>query len=297
MAAAKGVSTYVRYALPNGRRTIRIVIVTQEDPFYLPLFFRTFFQLYRQSNAAHVETQPVDVRGVLIQQALGNRTRRGLAKRIWSLYGTVGFIRMGVRYAWKTALRLLGPAGPTVQGYCKRAAVPLLVFPADPQEQRSRPNDANGVKFRAFLRAESIDLVVSVSASQIFKADVLAAPPLGCINLHNAPLPRYRGMLPNFWQLYYREHESVLTIHQMVEDLDRGDVLHRERTPITSTMSLEQLIRTTKIRSAHALWDLLLRIVDTGVRTEPLSNEPGSYHTWPTREQARTLRRSGRKLL
>lgn len=273
------------------------MIVTQEDPFYIPLFFRTFLQLYRQSHETSTESRSVEICGVLIQQALGNRTRRGLAKRIWSLYGTLGFVRMGMRYAWKTALRLLGPASPTVRGYCKRAGVPLLAFPADPQEQNARPNDANGVKFRAFLRAESIDLVVSVSASQIFKADVLATPPLGCINLHNAPLPRYRGMLPNFWQLYYREHESVLTIHQMVEDLDRGDVLHREVTPITSTMSLEQLIRTTKIRSAHALWDLLLRIVEVGVRTEPLPKEQGSYHTWPTREQARTLQRSGRRLL
>lgn len=287
----------MRYALPDGRRTIRIVVVTQEDPFYLPLFFRTFLQLYRRSRANGHATSPVDLRGVMIQPALGNRTRRGLAKRIWSLYGTVGFVRMGVRYTWKTVLSLLGSAAPTVRGYCKRTGVPLIEFAADPQRPYARANDANAPEFAALLRAESVDLVVSVAAAQIFRAALLATPPLGCINLHNAPLPRYRGMLPNFWQLYYGERESVLTVHRMVEDVDRGDVLHRESTPITATMSLEDLIRTTKIGSAHALWGVLTRIVDQGVQTEPLPTEPGSYHTWPTRDQARTLRRSGRKLL
>ncbi|MCG8480379.1 MAG: hypothetical protein MI724_14900, partial [Spirochaetales bacterium] len=224
---------------------------------YIPLFFREFFKRYRASIEKHSDDAPVEVRGVMIQQALGNRTARGLAKRIWSLYGAVGFCRVGVRYVWKKALRLLGPLAPTVAAHCRRAGVPLLSFPLDPGRGITRPNDANGEAFRTFLRDREIDLVVSVSASQIFKAEVLSTPPLGCINLHNAPLPHYRGMLPNFWQLYHGETHSVLTIHRMVEDLDRGDILLQEATPITPDMSLEDLIRATKRRSAAALWSLL----------------------------------------
>lgn len=287
----------MRYAVPAGRRTIRIAIVTQEDPFYIPLFFREFLTLYRTSIDEHSDAVPVDVRGVMIQRALGNRTSRGLAKRIWSLYGTVGFLRVGVRYVWKKALRLLGPLAPTVAAYCGAAGVPLLSFPPDREHGAARANDANGDAFRTFLRDQRIDLVVSVSASQIFKAAVLSTPPLGCINLHNAPLPRYRGMLPNFWQLYHGEEHSVLTIHQMVEDLDRGDILLQESTPISPGMSLEELIRTTKRRSAVSLWNLLTRIVEEGIETRPLPDEEGSYFTWPTREAARELRRRGRRLL
>ncbi len=287
----------MRYAVPAERRTIRIAIVTQEDPFYIPLFFREFFRLYRASIDEHSGAAPVAVKGVMIQQALGNRTSRGLAKRIWSLYGTVGFLRVGARYVRKKALRLLGPFAPTVAAYCKSANVPLLSFPPSPEHGTTRPNDANGEAFRTFLRDQKVDLVVSVSASQIFKAEVLSTPPLGCINLHNAPLPHYRGMLPNFWQLYHGETRSVLTIHRMVEDLDHGDILVREVTPITPEMSLEELMRTTKIRSAAALWALLTRIVDAGVETSPLPDEEGSYFTWPTREEAREFRRRGRRLL
>jgi methionyl-tRNA formyltransferase len=282
------------YRLPTDQHSFRVVIVTQEDPFYIPLFFREFYRVAAAAassrNSAAVQTPrvPIDIAGVMIQRALGNRTAKGLAKRIWRLYGTGGFLVMGARYAWRKALGLLGPWAPTVAGYSRRAGVPVLEFES---------NDANGEQFLEFLKRESIDLVVSVSASQIFKKPVLTTPPLGCINLHNAPLPHYRGMLPNFRQLYHGESESVLTIHQMVEDLDKGDILAQAATPITDTMSLEQLMRESKRRSARVLWDTLVEMTDAGVETRPLPDEEGSYYTWPTREEARELRRRGRRLL
>ncbi len=256
---------------------MRVLIVTQEDPFYIPLFFREFFRDSRDD---------IHVVGVAIQKPLGNRTARGLAKRIRSLYGTLGFVVMGLRYLWRKILGLAGRWAPTVRGLCRRYDVPLV-----------EETDANSDAFLNLLVEKSVDLIVSVSASQIFRAPVLAATPLGCINLHNAPLPRYRGMLPNFWQLYYGETESVLTIHRMVAELDAGAILLQRSTPITDSMSLEQLIRLTKIRSAHALWDLLEQLRDGTATESPMPQTGGSYHTWPTREEARELRRRGRRLL
>ncbi|MFW5695720.1 MAG: formyltransferase family protein [Alkalispirochaeta sp.] len=273
------------YRLPPDQQRFRIVIVTQEDPFYIPLFFREF---YRAAGRDRQPRIPIEIAGVMIQRALGNRTAKGLAKRIWRLYGTGGFLVMGARYAWRKGLSLLGRWAPTVAGYSGRAGVPILELSA---------NDANSEEFIAFLKRESIDLVVSVSASQIFKEPVLSTPPLGCINLHNAPLPHYRGMLPNFRQLYHGEKESVLTIHQMVRDLDKGDILAQAATPITDSMSLEQLMRETKKRSARVLWETLVKMTEEGVETRPLPEEEGSYYTWPTREEARELRRRGRRLL
>lgn len=276
------------------REPLRIAMVTQEDPFYIPLFFREFFRLaeVRQELApaaapASIPTSgtPVELKGIMIQRALGNKTSKGLAKRIWRLYGTLGFVRMGFRYvAAKIGARLLPRR--SLAGLARGAGVPLL-----PME------DANGEEFLTFVRENRIDLVISVSASQIFKGEILSAPTYGCINLHNAPLPHYRGMLPNFWQLYHGEGESVLTIHQMVEDLDKGDILLRRATPITKEMSLEDLIRTTKLRSARALWHLLDRFATATVTVTPLPDEEGSYFTWPSREQAKELTRRGRKLL
>jgi methionyl-tRNA formyltransferase len=277
-----------RLTLPTAPlgRALRVCIVTQEDPFYIPLFFREFFA--RPSDE-------YEVVGVMIQPPLGTRTARALVRRMWSLYGTFGSIRIGVRYV------LARIAARTVAWYARRAGVALLECDAEPsigsRTGRAIPNNANGPSFLSWIKSERIDLIVSVSASQIFRAGVLAAPRFGAINLHNAPLPRYRGMLPNFRQLEAGERESVLTIHEMRVELDRGDVLLQSGTPILSGMSLDRLIRETKTRSARSLHDLLIAISRGEAQLRPLPDDVGSYFGWPTREEARAFRRRGGRLL
>ena len=63
-----------------------------------------------------------------------------------------------------------------------------------------------------------LDLVISINASQKFKSEILALPRLGCINVHGALLPRYRGRLPSFWVLANGEKETGTTVHFMNEE-------------------------------------------------------------------------------
>lgn len=272
-------------------RPLRVCIVTQEDPFYIPLFFREFL----------INPPPIDLRGIMIQPPLGSRGARDLAGRIWSLYGAFGFIRIGFRYLGAKLRQRVWPRDMSVAYYAEKAGIPLLSFPPEPSLRsktgRQIPNNANGPTFIGWLRDQEIDLIVSVSASQIFRATVLSTPTFGAINLHNAPLPWYRGMLPNFRQIAAGERESVLTIHEMRVQLDRGDILLQRGTPIEPGMSLDALIRATKIQSARALRDLLESIARGEATLTPLPDEEGSYFRWPTRAEARAFRRRGGRLL
>ncbi len=273
-------------------RPLRIVIVTQEDPFYIGTFFKEF--LVRKETACGV----ADIRGVMVQPSLGSTSRLALAGRVWSLYGTLGFFRMLFRYA---ASKI---SGSGIDRSCREADVEMLHFPperaagATSERASARPpaeNNVNGASFLGWIEDQKIDLVVSVSASQIFSRKVLVAPAIGCVNLHNAPLPRYRGMLPNFRQMYDGQEESVLTIHEMVPKLDRGDILFQARTPIPPEMSLEELMTETKRASASALWAFLESVKRGEATARPLVGE-GSYFTWPTRKEAREFRRRGRRV-
>ena len=51
------------------------------------------------------------------------------------------------------------------------------------------------------IRALQPDLLVSVAGNQIFRAAPLEVAPEGCLNVHSALLPRYRGLMPTFWVL------------------------------------------------------------------------------------------------
>ncbi|MGZ7367589.1 formyltransferase family protein, partial [Streptococcus pyogenes] len=68
--------------------------------------------------------------------------------------------------------------------------------------------DANAPAFLARLRAHAPDVIVSFSASQVFRKELLRLPAKGCINLHCSLLPHYRGLLPSFWVLFHGEPRS-----------------------------------------------------------------------------------------
>ena len=77
------------------------------------------------------------------------------------------------------------------------------------------------------------DLIVVLSFNWKIPDDVLSLPPLGVINGHDAPLPKYRGRNATGWILRNDEHEAGMTVHYMVSELDAGPILSQRRYPIT----------------------------------------------------------------
>jgi hypothetical protein len=119
-------------------------------------------------------------------------------------------------------------------------------------------------------------------------------PPSGVSTSTTRRSPTTGGCSPIFWQLYHGEMQSVLTIHRMVEDLDKGDILVQAPTPIGPQTTQEQLMRLTKRRSAAVLWTTLVGDDSRGCRnaTAPgrggellhLANPGGSAGTAPPGE-------------
>jgi methionyl-tRNA formyltransferase len=76
------------------------------------------------------------------------------------------------------------------------------------------------------------DLIVVTGFPRLLPLEVLALPRLGCVNVHPAPLPAYRGPDPTFWQFYNGEPDLGLTIHRMDGEFDTGPILAQGSTPI-----------------------------------------------------------------
>ncbi|MDA8415139.1 MAG: formyltransferase [Desulfobacteraceae bacterium] len=87
---------------------------------------------------------------------------------------------------------------------------------------------------------ENVERVRSIAPAFIFsfyyrnmiKADVLAIPRLGALNLHGSYLPKYRGRVPVNWAVINGESETGATLHYMVEKPDAGDIVDQERVAI-----------------------------------------------------------------
>ena len=87
-----------------------------------------------------------------------------------------------------------------------------------PRTLRDGGEDAN-------IQALAPELIVVVAYGCILPASVLQAPRYGCINLHVSLLPKYRGSAPVQWAVLNGDTETGVSIMQMDEGLDTGDIL------------------------------------------------------------------------
>ncbi|MCR5594372.1 MAG: methionyl-tRNA formyltransferase [Lachnospiraceae bacterium] len=82
------------------------------------------------------------------------------------------------------------------------------------------------------LKSYPADVIVVAAFGQILPKEVLEYPEFGCINIHASLLPHLRGASPIQHAILQGDKESGVTIMQMDEGLDTGDILMQESIPI-----------------------------------------------------------------
>jgi methionyl-tRNA formyltransferase len=257
---------------------MRIVFLTQDDPIYILPFFDEFF---RQ------ELGEIEVMGIFSCKTMGDRGRMRLLRELFGLYGTLGLLRLLVRRLnFKIAERV--PANPRAKRFYSVAQI-CRAFHL-PHAFIGNPNRE---EFATRIAELHPDLLVSVACPYILKEKLLALPPLGCVNIHHAPLPRYKGMMPTFWQMYHGEQKVGLTIHTMAARVDEGNTLLQEQLPIDQGESLDSLIRRTKRQGAHCMLTVLRQIAQQTQAKLSVDNGPGSYFTFPTPAEIKEFHRRG----
>lgn len=259
---------------------MRIALVTQEDPFYLPAALDSI-----------CASRSGDVCALIVLPAF-NEGLFSTARRLYELYGLRDFSRLVTRYGLAKIADRVNRAWPitsprSAADVARRHSVPLF-----------RPADICAREFLEVLRSEiRPDLLVSVAASQIFRRRLLELPPLGCINLHSAALPRYRGMMPNFWTLLHGEREAAVSVHYMVDEIDAGDIIVQRPVPIRDADSLHDLMVRSKRVGVEALLEAVRQIEKGTVRRRPAEKDQATYFSFPTRSDGQRLRSMGRRLL
>jgi methionyl-tRNA formyltransferase len=257
---------------------MKIEFLTQEDSLYILPFFEEFLQNYAQD---------FEITRICCCRAMGKRPRLQLLRELTWLYGVPGLMRLLVQAGSAKVLSTL-PRGRSASRFYSIAQLSKAY--GIECVSVANPNEAG---FTDGLTQRSADLLVSVACPYILKSNVLGIPLLGCINIHHAPLPRYKGMMPTFWQLYHGERELGVTIHYMAAKVDEGDALLQESVPVQPGQSLHNLIRQSKRHGAHCMARVLHSLQENKATPIPLDHAQGSYYTFPKREEALEFRRRG----
>ena len=141
------------------------------------------------------------------------------------------------------------------------------------------------------------DVIVSVAAPEILKEELLASARIGCVNLHSGRLPKYRGMMPTFWQMLNSEPAVTVTVHEMAPRLDAGAVLGTAEHPIHANDRLRPPDGRRQAGRARLLIRVLRELKAGTARPQPMDMANASYFSFPGREEARELRKLGHSLL
>ncbi|MBU6166984.1 MAG: methionyl-tRNA formyltransferase [Alphaproteobacteria bacterium] len=85
--------------------------------------------------------------------------------------------------------------------------------------------------------ARGVDVATVAAYGLILPPAVLAAPRLGCLNIHGSILPRWRGAAPIQRAILAGDAITGVTIMQMEEGLDTGPMLALAETPVAARTS------------------------------------------------------------
>lgn len=113
-------------------------------------------------------------------------------------------------------------AGPVKQ-LAETAGVPVY-----------QPQSLRNAEAQQELQALNADLMIVAAYGLILPLEVLDAPRLGCINIHGSLLPRWRGAAPIQRAILAGDEKTGITIMQMAQGLDTGDMLLVHELEITS---------------------------------------------------------------
>lgn len=253
---------------------MRVVLLTQDEPLFLA---PSIDHLLSRIPAG------ITVAGCVVfdPSPLGKKLgMTGRAKALLRVFGPAYFLRYAARFA---AARIA--PSRRLSAILRRHGVPELRL----EENVNAPASLSAI---AALRP---DLLVSVAGNQIFRGPLIALAPKGCLNLHSALLPKYRGLMPTFWALKNGEKETGVSVFLVDEGIDSGPIVVQRRVPI-DTDRLEELIRRIKVIGMEAVWEAVESIRAGKPRLIPNPDAEKTYFSFPTRADVRAFRAAGKRL-
>jgi len=141
---------------------------------------------------------------------------------------------------------------------------------------------------RPDIELRGIDWVFSFLWPKKIKPSLIALPTSGCLNLHPAPLPEYRGWGAYIFGIYEGVSSWGVSAHFVDAEFDTGDLVRVDRFPIDpdtiTGITLERMCQTP-------LFDLFRQLVDDIAAGRALPREPQGPGRTFSRTETEALRK------
>lgn len=147
----------------------------------------------------------------------------------------------------------------------------------------AQPQNLKDAAVAAQLHALHADAMVVAAYGLILPNSILQIPRLGCLNIHASLLPRWRGAAPIQRAILAGDTETGITIMQMDEGLDTGDILSQQAVPITQ----EDTGGSLHDRLAMLGGELIVKVLAQPPRPQTQDQEHATYAAKIDKREAR----------
>lgn len=251
---------------------MNIIIITQNEPFYLYKNLQ-----YLLNNLP----ESVNISGVVLSDPSPYGKSESFikkARKTFRIFGLSFFLYYGFRYSLSKIF--------------KKSIKSLLLENKIPEI--SIKGSINSKESLSKIRAYKPDLLVSILGNQIFKKQLIELAPMGCINLHTALLPKYRGLMPTFWVLKNNETHTGVSVFFVDEGIDSGPIITQEIVAIGEKSQRELIEETKKIGMELILKSIVL-INSQSYKLIDNPESEKSYYSFPTREDVKEFKTLGKR--
>lgn len=253
---------------------MNITLLTQSDPFYLAENINYLFaNLPKHSQV--VSTVLFDVSPFGKHESFFQK-----AKHTINVFG----YRFFANYGFKYVLNKFNHK-KSVRSVLKKHRIPIVQL----------DKGINHPESLEIIKSYKPDLLISIAGNQIFKEPIINLAPKGCLNLHTALLPKYRGLMPSFWVLKNNEKETGVSVFFVDKGIDSGPVLIQKRLPIHENMTQAELIKKSKKLGMDAIIESIELIQKGNYELITNLDEEKTYFSFPTREDVKSFYKAGKR--
>lgn len=162
---------------------------------------------------------------------------------------------------------------PPVKVWAEKRNIPVF--------QPKKIRDTEAVKE---ILKYNLDIGVVAAYGQIIPMDILSAPKYGCINVHASLLPKYRGASPIQWSILNGDEVTGVTIMQMEEGLDSGDIISLESINIENDDTGESLFNKLAKLGGETCCRAMVEIEEGRSKPVPQNDNEATYVTTMKKE-------------
>ncbi len=132
-------------------------------------------------------------------------------------------------------------------------------------------------EFLSYFESLKADVCVVVAFGQILPKRVLDAYKYGCINVHGSLLPAYRGAAPIQWAVINGDEKSGVTIMQLDEGIDTGDIIAKKEIVLDVKETGGSLFDKLATLGGQMIVDVLKSLEDGSVTRTPQGEATTEY--------------------